>query len=437
MTFQNYKGFDLGALETILGSSEYANLKTAEPAERDSSGNPSSSVSSPQYTIDYAFKHHLIKLAYFTSTIDSYYFSNSLDKLSFDTLTITNVTHYYPGTATAVILEAQTDVTNLTIANINIDGLDMIYGTRPMIHIEPYITLIVSGGTISNVNKNAYDLDTTNFSYISQNGVVFAVYPITINTSYDPFDYTFRDLVIDKVYGYRGGAFYFNEEAEVTTAHNCTITISNVTIQNSHIMKTTLIHFSSLFLFLFTFTINAEEIEVEDPGKIVKETVDQVLLVLQDASLDELKRKELITSLIEPRINFQDMARRILATNWKVATEAQQKDFTALFKQILINTYWIRMNQYTGERVEYISVSSNREGYATVDTIIVRDKSNVEIPLSYRMKRFVDVWYAYDFVVETLSLVQSYRNEYNATIKNYGIDGLLDLLKQEVESYDA
>ena len=175
----------------------------------------------------------------------------------------------------------------------------------------------------------------------------------------------------------------------------------------------------------------------EDPGKIVKETVDQVLLVLQDASLDELKRKELITSLIEPRINFQDMARRILATNWKVATEAQQKDFTALFKQILINTYWIRMNQYTGERVEYISVSSNREGYATVDTIIVRDKSNVEIPLSYRMKRFVDVWYAYDFVVETLSLVQSYRNEYNATIKNYGIDGLLDLLKQEVESYDA
>ena len=202
-------------------------------------------------------------------------------------------------------------------------------------------------------------------------------------------------------------------------------------------MKARFIYISSLILCLTSFSINAKEKNTEEPGKIVKETVDQVLLVLQDASLNELKRKELITNLITPRIHFKDMSRRVLATNWKAATEQQQKEFTTLFQQILINTYWIRMNQYAGERVEYISVSSDRDGYATVDTIIVRDKSDVEIPLSYRMKRFVDVWYAYDFVVETLSLVQSYRNEYNATIKNYGIDGLLDLLKQEVESYDA
>lgn len=193
-----------------------------------------------------------------------------------------------------------------------------------------------------------------------------------------------------------------------------------------------------LIFFLFSMiSTRAFALENEEkPGKIVRDTVDQVLLVLQDASLDQTKRKELITNLIEPRINFKDMARRILATNWKQATQEQQQQFTFLFKQILINTYWIRMNQYAGEKVEYISVSSDKEDYATVDTIIVRDSSDVEIPLSYRMKRFVDVWYAYDFVVETLSLVQSYRNEYNATIKNYGMEGLLDLLTQEVDSYD-
>lgn len=202
-------------------------------------------------------------------------------------------------------------------------------------------------------------------------------------------------------------------------------------------MKPRVIYLISLFLCFFSFSINADEQNKEEPGKIVKDTVTQVLMILQDTSLDEAKRKELITNLIEPRINFKDMARRILATNWKAATKEQQQEFTVLFQQILINTYWIRMNQYAGEVVEYISVSSDRDGYATVDTIILRDESDVEIPLSYRMKRFVDIWYAYDFVIEALSLVQSYRNEYNATIKNYGIDGLLDLLKQEVESYDA
>ena len=173
----------------------------------------------------------------------------------------------------------------------------------------------------------------------------------------------------------------------------------------------------------------------ESPGEIVKQTVEQVLLVLQDDSLDGAKRKELITNLIEPRINFKDMARRILATNWKAATQEQQQQFTVLFQQILINTYWIRMNQYAGEQVEYVAVIKDNEDYATVDTIIIRN-NRAEIPISYRMKRFVNVWFVYDFTVEFLSLVQSYRNEYRATIKNYGIDGLLDLMKQEVDSYE-
>ncbi len=198
-------------------------------------------------------------------------------------------------------------------------------------------------------------------------------------------------------------------------------------------MKLRFIIISMLLMSLFSYSIQAEE---EEPGKIVKQVVEQVLLVLQDDSLNEKKRKQLVSELIKERINFKDMSRRILATNWKVATEEQQTKFTTLFQKILINTYWIRMNQYAGERVEYISVSSDKDGFATVDTIIVRDKSDIEIPISYRMKRFVDVWFAYDFVVESLSLVQSYRNEYQATVKNFGVDGLLDLMKQEVDSYD-
>ena len=41
--------------------------------------------------------------------------------------------------------------------------------------------------------------------------------------------------------------------------------------------------------------------------------------------------------------------------------------------------------------VEYISVRSDNEDYATVDTIIVEDKTDLEIPISYRVKRFVNI----------------------------------------------
>ncbi len=203
-------------------------------------------------------------------------------------------------------------------------------------------------------------------------------------------------------------------------------------------MKLRSVMLITLLISLFSFSTHANtKANEESPGKIVKDTVEQVLLILKDDSLNEAERKERISGLIKERINFKDMSRRVLATNWKLATEEQQKEFTFLFQEILVNTYWTRMNQYTGERVEYITVTSNREGYATVDTIIIKDKSNIEIPISYRMKRFVDVWFAYDFVVESLSLVQSYRNEYGATVKNYGVDGLLKLMQQEVDIYNA
>lgn len=170
----------------------------------------------------------------------------------------------------------------------------------------------------------------------------------------------------------------------------------------------------------------------EDPGKIVKNTVAQVLSVLNKKNMDEYERKEAVFKLVKNRINFKEMSRRILATNWNVADDKQRKEFISLFEQILLNTYWERIRRYAGERVEYVSVSSGNEDYATVDTIIVKDKTDIEIPISYRMKRFVNIWFAYDFTVERLSLVQSYRNEYRAITKNHGVDGLLEQMKRDV-----
>lgn len=196
-------------------------------------------------------------------------------------------------------------------------------------------------------------------------------------------------------------------------------------------MKLRVLLFS--ILLLCSFLSQADE---ESPGKIVKQTVDNVLDVLKNEKFSEEKRKQIVFELIKDRINFKDMSRRILATNWKVATEEQKTKFISLFQEILLNTYWIRIKHYTGERVEYISVSSDKDGYASVDTIIMRNKSNIEIPITYRMKRFVNIWFAYDFIVERLSLVQSYRNEYRAIVKNFGVDGLLVQMKREIASYD-
>ncbi len=195
--------------------------------------------------------------------------------------------------------------------------------------------------------------------------------------------------------------------------------------------------FIRIVILSFTLIVfsNITYADVESPDLIVKETVDGILLILDNESLSMEEKKFKVFDLVKQRINFKEMSRRIMAINWNKASDAQQEKFISLFEQILLNTYWTRIKRYSGERIEFTATSYDGGEYATVDTVILKEDNEVQVPITYRMKRFVDIWYAYDFIVEQLSLVQSYRNEYRATIKNLGIDGLLEQMQREIDNY--
>jgi len=191
--------------------------------------------------------------------------------------------------------------------------------------------------------------------------------------------------------------------------------------------------FLPYFLIIF-LTVSSLSAHADDgnPGQIVKKTIDQVLVVLNDETLSKEQKRRFVYQTASKQIDFKSMATRILATNWDRADNQQKAEFVFLFEKILLNDYWTRMNNYSGERVEYYAVSVEQKKYATVDTVIIRDGSNVEIPITYRMELKEGVWRAYDFLVESLSLVQNYRREYQAIIKNYGIQGLLEHMHREI-----
>jgi phospholipid transport system substrate-binding protein len=193
-------------------------------------------------------------------------------------------------------------------------------------------------------------------------------------------------------------------------------------------MKTLPASLAAMFL-LYASPAAAQE--PEDPGRIVQNTVNQVLAVLADADLPETERRAKVYALAATRIDFGGISRRILATHWIDATAKQRQRFEELFREILLGSYWARLRHYRNERVEYITLMMEGDALATVDTVIVTDR--VEIPISYRMERVNGKWMAYDFLVESLSLVTNFRNEYRNLIKLNGIDGLLEQMEREAE----
>ena len=164
----------------------------------------------------------------------------------------------------------------------------------------------------------------------------------------------------------------------------------------------------------------------------VKDSVDKVVTILKDNSVDKEQRWKLIGVVIDDSFDFRSMSQSVLATNWKKASPEERKRFVEYFSQYLSETYRTKIEAYTNQRVEYIS-ETIRGKRAVVETLILTDST--EIPVNYKLKNNNGEWYAYDVVIEGVSLVSNYRSTFAAIVNNDGMDGLLTDIQTRINKY--
>ena len=170
------------------------------------------------------------------------------------------------------------------------------------------------------------------------------------------------------------------------------------------------------------------------PTDRVRVAISDILSVLKDDALDRDERWLRVGKVIDEGFDFRSMSQSVLATNWRTATTEEKRQFVEYFSQYLEATYREKIEAYTNQRVEYLN-ESQRGDRATVDTIIMTDST--QIPVTYKLKLNDDGWYAYDVVIEGVSLVNNYRSTFAAIIKTEGMDGLLLDLEDRISRYKA
>jgi len=189
----------------------------------------------------------------------------------------------------------------------------------------------------------------------------------------------------------------------------------------------------SIFLVVVGFLPPAGAVNL-GPKEQVKVTVDGILAILRDKTLDWRSMQLSIESIIDRRFDFQTISQSVLATHWRKATPEERKRFVEFFSQYLQHTYTDKMRQYTDQYVRYGAETVKGER-AVVDTFIVTEKGDT--PVTYKLRLDEGKWYAYDVVIEGVSLVSNYRNTYGAIVKSEGMGGLLNSLEQTIKQYRA
>jgi phospholipid transport system substrate-binding protein len=144
------------------------------------------------------------------------------------------------------------------------------------------------------------------------------------------------------------------------------------------------------------------------------------------------ERRADVRKITETLFDFTDMSERSLGSAWTQASPAQQQDFVRLFSTLIANAYLSRIEQYAGEPITYVGERVDGDE-AAVQSRVVTPKGS-EVGIEYRLYRADGRWTVYDIYVEGISLMGSYKSQFNRIIKRGSFADLLKQLRQKVGS---
>jgi phospholipid transport system substrate-binding protein len=166
------------------------------------------------------------------------------------------------------------------------------------------------------------------------------------------------------------------------------------------------------------------------PGETMRSTIDQVLAVLKDSSLDDDQRRRSIETVAYARFDMTTMSRLVLRRSWKRFSEQQREAYIVEFKKYLANNYGSRISRYDQEQVEIIGVRDEPRGDATVRTRIVGGEFE-DAQVDYRMRRKDDSWKVIDVTIEGVGMVSNFQDQFREVLSRGGPDHLIAKLREK------
>lgn len=186
-----------------------------------------------------------------------------------------------------------------------------------------------------------------------------------------------------------------------------------------------------LVLVFFFLGQTAVDAAPDDPRKFLKSHLDAIIAILQNKDLEQEKKKSLVLERVTPRCDFALMAKLTLGRkHWPGLSEENQKKFMNLFVERLKKTYLGNLGLYTDEKIVY--GDSIQQGSKVQIPIYIISKDS-KISTIFKLYYSETGWKIYDAEVQGVSIILSYRSQFDQVLKNGTFEDLLMKLEQQAE----
>lgn len=169
--------------------------------------------------------------------------------------------------------------------------------------------------------------------------------------------------------------------------------------------------------------------DANTPDVILKTRMDAVFKVLQNKDLSTEQRDQRITKIVTPMFDFDAMA-VLTIKNHKNKFSAQTfSQFKTLFVERLKDSYRDKLTLYTDEQIVFKKTETIKNRTLIYTNIIGQDKP---IEVIYKFIERKNHWKIYDVEIKGISILTTYRTQFDEILSEGGVEELLKQLAQPV-----
>jgi phospholipid transport system substrate-binding protein len=172
-------------------------------------------------------------------------------------------------------------------------------------------------------------------------------------------------------------------------------------------------------------------VEAESAQSLLKEKSSEIIDVLDSPDLSEADKTSRIEDIVDPVFDYELMARLSLGRrHWTGLSAEQQKTFTRRFVARLKDSYFDKISMYSGDADAAFEYQAVKEQNNKVHVPVAVRAGDETVDMVYKFYSARDSWKVYDVEINGVSIIRSYRSQFDQILADGTTEDLLEAVKE-------
>ena len=184
--------------------------------------------------------------------------------------------------------------------------------------------------------------------------------------------------------------------------------------------------YSVFILLMMIQTVGADDKHVAI--ELLESKIEAAIAVLQKKDLDHEEKNKHIIKIVTPLFDFPLMAKLSLGRKyWPGLVKEKRQKFIELFTKRLKASYLDKLTLYTDEKVIFKTPVQGKRKIKIPTELISKNNT---ISMLYKLHESTNSWLIYDIEIQGVSIISTYRSQFDQVLSKGTIDELLIKLEK-------